>query len=245
MVSGTTSCTDDGMSLMRKRLVAASLSAVAGSFLITAPALASTPLPSSPCTIRVPGTINIGDPVTATVTTCPAGAMADAVYWSLEGPRDSTLNFSRDGSALYPHTNLTDSYGAYEPGTYKISPTASTSFCNEDYSECFEIPLLANTVVAKYRTTTALQVFRASSKGRWTTKLSTQVRRYDSSGYPSGAPRATVTVYRDNKALKTITTNFEGTVSITVSDTKGAHAYRASAATGNSTWPSASNTLRR
>jgi hypothetical protein len=230
---------------MRKRLVVTTLSAVAGSFLIAAPALASTPLPSSPCTIRVPGTINIGDPVTATVTTCPAGAMADAVYWSLKGPQDFTLTFSRDGSALYPDADLTDSSGAYEPGTYKISPTASTTFCYEDYSECFEIPLFANTVVAKYRTATALQVSRASSKGRWTTKLSTQVRRYDSSRYPSGAPRVTVTVYRDNKAFKTITTNSTGSVSVTVSDTKGSHAYRASAATSNSTWPSASNTLRR
>jgi hypothetical protein len=55
-----------------------------------------------------------------------------------------------DGGALYPTAGLKNTYGVSAPGTYEISPTASTTFCDADYSECFEIPLYANAVVANY-----------------------------------------------------------------------------------------------
>lgn len=231
---------------MRNRLAAfASASLVAAGLLATAaPAEAATPLPGSPCRLIVPAAVNIGAAVTAKVAECPVGALASSIYWRLEGPKDDTLSFSQDGGALYPTAGLTNKYGAYYVGIYRLEANASDSFCESDYSACYEIPLVANTVVAKYRTTTSLQIARSSSKGRWTTRIAAQVRRYD--GYDdSAASEVTVNVYRDNKLFKTVKANPSGAVSASVADTKGTHTYKAVAVETGATWSSTSANVRK
>lgn len=231
---------------MRNRLAVAVLSAVTIGAVLTsgAPASAATPLPDAPCTLQIPAKVDVASPVTAKIGECPAGALADSIYWRLEGPSGPVLGFSYDGDGLYPTRGLTDTYGTFYPGIYRISPTASDTFCEDDYSACYEIPLYANTVVSKYRTATALQITRSSSKGKWTTKVSAQVRRYERYS-TSAVANATVQVYRDGRLFKTLKTNAAGSTGAVVADTKGTHSYKAVVVEGSATWSSTSTGVKR
>lgn len=229
---------------MRNRAIVAGTVIIGITGVTATPANASTPLPNQPCVLSIPAKVNIGAPVTATIGACPEGALAGSVYWNLDGPQNDTLNFSYDGSALYPRAGLTNEYGPFHPGSYQIGATESTTFCDSDYSNCYEIPLYANTVTAKYRTSTTLQVSRSTSGTRRTSRITVTVNRYDRYGSDQVAA-ATVTIYRDGKALTTIKTASNGTGTKTINDTKGTHTYKASTNESSSTWTSTSASARK
>ncbi|MFB9318239.1 hypothetical protein [Cryptosporangium minutisporangium] len=196
------------------------------------------------CVLRVPAKVNVGATVTATVAACPAAALSGYLSWVLRASADDTLWFSRDAAATNPTGGLTDIYGAEVPGTYRFSAAGSDHFCQPDSADCPTVSLSANVVVAKYRTTTALQVVRSTVTGKPVTRLSTQVRRYTRFG-SAGLGAATVTIYRDNKVLTSTKTTSAGVATVSVADTKGSHTYKAVAAESGTAWSATSNTVRK